>query len=125
MALGRPAINTPRALDLRAVQAAVEGARQRIEALERYVGTLTSTSSTSSTSSTASASSTTSATTNATLAALVADLSTQRSNLAALTARVAALEAAAPVGGAGGADVVLYDGTGRAILANGQAILVS
>lgn len=113
MALGRPAINTPRALDLRAVQAAVEGARQRIEALERYVGTLTGTSGTSST---------TSATTNATLAALVADLSTQRSNLAALTARVAALEAAAPVGGA---DVVLYDGTGRAILANGQAILVS
>ncbi len=117
MALGRPAINTPRALDLRAVQAAVEGARQRIEALERYVSTLTSTSSTSSTSS---------STTNATLAALTADLSTQRSNLAALTARVEILEAAGPAAGpAVGADVVLYDGTGRAILANGQAILVS
>lgn len=113
MALGRPAINTPRALDLRAVQAAVEGARQRIEALERYVSTLTSTSSTSSTSS---------STTNATLAALTADLSTQRSNLAALTARVEILEAAGP---AVGTDVVLYDDTGRAILANGQAILVS
>lgn len=117
MALGRPAINTPRALDLRAVQAAVEGARQRIEALERYVSTLTSTSSTSSTSS---------STTNATLAALTSDLSTQRSNLAALTARVEILEAAGPAAGpAVGADVVLYDGTGRAILANGQAILVS
>lgn len=117
MALGRPAINTPRALDLRAVQAAVEGARQRIEALERYVSTLTSTSGTSSTSS---------STTNATLAALTADLSTQRSNLAALTARVEILEAAGPAAGpAVGADVVLYDGTGRAILANGQAILVS
>lgn len=117
MALGRPAINTPRALDLRAVQAAVEGARQRIEALERYVSTLTSTSSTSSTSS---------STTNATLAALTADLSTQRSNLAALTARVEILEAAGPAAGpAVGADVVLYDDTGRAILANGQAILVS
>ena len=117
MALGRPAINTPRALDLRAVQAAVEGARQRIEALERYVSTLTSTSGTSSTSS---------STTNATLAALTSDLSTQRSNLAALTARVEILEAAGPAAGpAVGADVVLYDGTGRAILANGQAILVS
>lgn len=117
MALGRPAINTPRALDLRAVQAAVEGARQRIEALERYVSTLTSTSSTSSTPS---------STTNATLAALTADLSTQRSNLAALTARVEILEAAGPAAGpAVGADVVLYDDTGRAILANGQAILVS
>ena len=117
MALGRPAINTPRALDLRAVQAAVEGARQRIEALERSVSTLTSTSGTSSTSS---------STTNATLAALTADLSTQRSNLAALTARVEILEAAGPAAGpAVGADVVLYDGTGRAILANGQAILVS
>ncbi len=117
MALGRPAINTPRALDLRAVQAAVEGARQRIEALERYVSTRTSTSGTSSTSS---------STTNATLAALTADLSTQRSNLAALTARVEILEAAGPAAGpAVGADVVLYDGTGRAILANGQAILVS
>jgi hypothetical protein len=117
MALGRPAINTPRALDLRAVQAAVEGARQRIEALERYVSTLTSTSGTSSTSS---------STTNATLAALTADLSTQRSNLAALTARVEILEAAGPAAGpAVGADVVLYDDTGRAILANGQAILVS
>lgn len=117
MALGRPAINTPRALDLRAVQAAVEGARQRIEALERYVSTLTSTSGTSSTSS---------STTNATLAALTADLSTQRSNLAALTARVEILEAAGPAAGpAVGADVVLYDDAGRAILANGQAILVS
>lgn len=117
MALGRPAINTPRALDLRAVQAAVEGARQRIEALERYVSTLTSTSGTSSTSS---------STTNATLAALTSDLSTQRSNLAALTARVEILEAAGPAAGpAVGADVVLYDDTGRAILANGQAILVS
>ena len=117
MALGRPAINTPRALDLRAVQAAVEGARQRIEALERYVSTLTSTSGTSSTSS---------STTNATLAALTADLSTQRSNLAALTARVEILEAAGPAAGpAVGADVVLYDDSGRAILANGQAILVS
>lgn len=117
MALGRPAINTPRALDLRAVQAAVEGARQRIEALERYVSTLTNTSGTSSTSS---------STTNATLAALTADLSTQRSNLAALTARVEILEAAGPAAGpAVGADVVLYDDTGRAILANGQAILVS
>ena len=120
MALGRPAINTPRALDLRAVQAAVEGARQRIEALERYVSTLTSTSGTSGTSSTSSS------TTNATLAALTSDLSTQRSNLAALTARVEILEAAGPAAGpAVGADVVLYDGTGRAILANGQAILVS
>jgi predicted nucleic acid-binding Zn-ribbon protein len=115
--LGRPAITTPRALDLRAVQAAVEGARQRVEALERYVLSLP-------VSSTQTTGSTTNAATNATLAALTAEIATQRSNLTALEARVTALEAEIAGLTTAGTDAVLYDDMGRAILANGQAILV-
>lgn len=44
MALGKPAISTPARLELRPVQAAIEGARQRIEALEALVTTLSNTS---------------------------------------------------------------------------------
>ena len=40
--LGFPAISTPGSLDLRAIQTAVGNARQRIEALERLIVTLTS-----------------------------------------------------------------------------------
>ena len=116
--LGRPAITTPRALDLRAVQAAIEGARQRVEALERYVAALPTTAS-----STGAAAS--NSTTNATLAALTAEIATQRANLAALELRVTAIEAELAALTVAGQDVVLYDDTGRAILANGQAILVS
>lgn len=118
MALGRPAIPTPRALDLRAVQAAVESTRQRIEALERHVAALPTT-----VSSTGAAAS--NSTTNATLAALAAEIATQRANLAALELRVATIEAELAALTVAGQDVVLYDDAGRAILANGQAILVS
>lgn len=116
--LGRPAIPMPRAMDLRAVQAAIEGARQRVEALERYVSALP-------TGGGATTAAATSSTSNATLAALTAEIATQRANLAALELRVTAIEAELATLTVAGQDVVLYDDTGRAILANGQAILVS
>lgn len=115
--LGRPAITTPRAMDLRAVQAAIEGARQRVEALERYVSALPTVGGAGAAAS--------NSTTNATLAALAAEITTQRANLAALELRVAAIEAELAALTVAGQDVVLYDDAGRAILANGQAILVS
>jgi formiminotetrahydrofolate cyclodeaminase len=104
-------------MDLRAVQAAIEGARQRVEALERYVSALPTGGGAGAAAS--------NSTTNATLAALAAEITTQRANLAALELRVAAIEAELAALTVAGQDVVLYDDAGRAILANGQAILVS
>jgi hypothetical protein len=73
--LGFPAITTPNALDLRAVQTAVGNARQRIEQLERLIVLLQS----------ASATGTASTTTSAQLNAL-------RNRLLALEVRVTAIE---------------------------------
>ena len=120
MALGRPAIPTPRTVDLRALQAAVDAARQRIEALERYLATASAAGTSASTAAAT-------ATTNASLAALSAEIATQISNLVALTLRVATVEASLADLSAqalSGQDAVLYDSAGQAILAGGRALLV-
>lgn len=117
MALGRPAITTPRVLDLRAVQDAMQAARQRIEALEKYVGTLPSSSETTTPSASA-----------AEVALLRASITALSNTLDALDDRVAVAEAnivdlmGDPVTFG---DVVLYDHEGRTLLAGGQAITVS
>lgn len=74
--LGYPAITTPNALDLRAVQTAIGNARQRIETLERLIAVLQASTAPTGT------------TDNAALNVL-------RAQLAALTVRVTALENAA------------------------------
>ena len=76
MATGFPAIPTPNRIDLRAIQAAIQGARQRIEALEAQLGIVSSTAQQTSSTSTSNLNS----------------ILTQLSNL---TKRVIALEQAA------------------------------
>lgn len=56
MTFGRPAIPTPRGLELRALQAAIEAGRQRIEAIEAEIRVLQSRTGTGTTSSTGSTS---------------------------------------------------------------------
>jgi hypothetical protein len=75
MALGSPAITTPNALALRPVQAAIQAARARIEALEQAITAITAAGGSSSTSTTS-----------------AAQLNLLRSQLNALTARVTAIE---------------------------------
>ncbi len=76
MATGFPAIPTPNRIDLRAIQAAIQGARQRIEALEAQLGIVSSTAQQ------------TSSTSTSNLNSILAQLSN-------LTRRVIALEQAA------------------------------
>lgn len=75
MALGSPSITTPNALDLRAIQAAISNARQRIEGIEASI---------------TQASGTVSAAGNAS----ATNINTLRNQLAALQTEVDALEAA-------------------------------
>ena len=76
MALGKPSITTPNALDLRAIASAVGSARQRIEAIERALASLEGTAGQSSTTATA-------------------QIGALRTQLVALASRVTALESAA------------------------------
>ncbi len=80
MALGSPAINTPNALDLRALQTAISNTRQRIEQLEKQLGTVSSTA----------ASATSTVSLSAILSKLAA-LQTEIDNLEDLTAQIEAL----------------------------------
>lgn len=106
----RPAIATPRVLDLRAVQSAVEAARQRIEAIETAVNTLQSSAGASST-----------ATSIATLTAQVAQLTSTVNALSAATngdqavyradAAIEALHAVYATSDGGVSQVDLFDPT--------------
>lgn len=113
--LGKPAITTPRAVELRALQDAIGNTRQRIEAIEREVARVGAQA--GQTAYTGGSGS------SASITALTAALASLRLDLTALTTRVAVLEAATPTTTA--ADNVLYDHTGRALLSStGAALLV-
>lgn len=118
--LGRPAISTPRGLELRALQGAIDNTRQRIEAIERELARVAGQAGQTAYSGGGGSSASITALTAA-LASLRLDLTTQQDALDALTTRVETLEAAAP----SAADNVLYDHTGRALLSStGGALLV-
>ena len=141
MALGSPAISDVRLLDVRSVGGAVSSIRQRIEALERLITLLQSTSSGSSTSS-------------STVTALRAQVTLMAATVALVDALLASTGVVAVTGGvlvartlvaganititnptgaagdpvisaSGALDNVLYDDSGRALLTgDGRAILV-
>jgi predicted nucleic acid-binding Zn-ribbon protein len=112
-ALGKPAISTPRGLELRALQGAIDNTRQRIEAIERELARVAGQAGQTAFSGGGGSS--------ASITALTAALASLRLDLASLTTRVETLEAAAP----SAADNVLYDHTGRALLSStGGALLV-
>ena len=141
MALGSPAISDIRTLDVRSVQAAVSNARQRIEALERAIVLVQSSSGGSSSSS-------------GVLTALRAQVTVMAATVAVLDAVLSGTGLVAVSGGVlfarvlqagsnititypdgaagnpviaatGAPDGVLYDDTGRALLTgDGRAILV-
>ena len=130
-ALGKPAITTPRSLDLKAVQDAIATARQRIEALERAVASVAGQAGQTAYSGGGGASASTVAiqTLQAQITALDLEVNTLQDQMAALLALADGFVTITggvlgSASGALGGDTVLYDNEGRALLTgDGRALL--